>query len=84
MLVAAWIVRRTCVTATAYYRTIFQEPAADIREIVRDFNNYPGWIDGSGESRIEDGKSGDAVGAIRSVLYQDRHIRHASRRGATN
>jgi hypothetical protein len=27
--------------ATAYYSTIFQEPAADIWEIVRDFNNYP-------------------------------------------
>lgn len=61
--------------ATAYYSTIFQEPAADIWEIVRDFNNYPVWVDGSGESRIEDGKSGDAVGAIRSVIYQGRHIR---------
>lgn len=60
---------------TAYYSTIFQEPAADIWEIVRDFNNYPIWVDGSGESRIEDGKSGDAVGAIRSVLYQGRHVR---------
>ena len=61
--------------ATAYYSTIFQEPAADIWEIVRDFNNYPLWVDGSGESRIEDGKSGDAVGAIRNVLYQGRNIR---------
>jgi Polyketide cyclase / dehydrase and lipid transport len=61
--------------ATAYYSTIFQEPAADIWEIVRDFNNYPVWVDGSGESRIECGKSGDAVGAVRSVLYQGRNIR---------
>lgn len=61
--------------ATAYYSTIFQEPAPDIWEIVRDFNSYAVWVDGCGESRIEDGKSGDAVGAIRSVLHQGRHIR---------
>jgi hypothetical protein len=30
-------------------------------------------VGGAGES--EDGKSGDAVGAVRSVLYQDRRIR---------
>ena len=61
--------------AIAYYSTIFQERAADIWEIVRDFNNYPVWVDGGGESRIEDGKSGDAVGAIRNVLYQGRQVR---------
>jgi polyketide cyclase/dehydrase/lipid transport protein len=60
--------------ARAYYSTVFQEPAADIWEIVRDFNNYPVWV-GAGESRIEDGKSGDAVGAIRDVVYQERRIR---------
>ena len=38
--------------ATAYYGTIFQEPAADIWPIVRDFNKYPIWIDGSDGSRI--------------------------------
>jgi hypothetical protein len=44
-------------------------------EIIRDFNNYPVWVEGAGESRIEDGKSGDTVGAIRNVLYQERRIR---------
>ena len=61
--------------ATAYYSTIFQEPAADIWQIVRDFSNYPVWVDGAGETLIEDGKTGEAVGAIRSVLYQGRHVR---------
>ncbi len=61
--------------ARAYYSTIFQEPAAEIWKIIRDFNNYPVWVGGAGESRIEDGKSGDAVGAVRSVHYRDRHIR---------
>jgi Polyketide cyclase / dehydrase and lipid transport len=61
--------------ATAYYSTIFQEPAPAIWKIVRDFNNYPVWVRGAGESRIEEGKSGDAVGAVRNVLYQGRQIR---------
>jgi hypothetical protein len=46
----------------------------EVWKIVRDFNNYPVWV-GAGESKIEDGKSGDTVGAVRRVLYQDRHIR---------
>ena len=59
----------------AYYSTVFDEPAAEIWEIVRDFNNYTVWVGGAGESRIEDGKSGDTVGAVRNVLYQERRIR---------
>ena len=61
--------------AKAYYSTVFEQSAQDIWEIIRDFNNYPVWVDGAGESRIEDGKSGDAVGGIRSVLYQGQRIR---------
>jgi Polyketide cyclase / dehydrase and lipid transport len=41
----------------------------------RDFNNYPVWVGGAGESEIEDGKSGATVGAVRHVLYQGRRIR---------
>jgi Polyketide cyclase / dehydrase and lipid transport len=61
--------------AKAYYSTVFEQPAAEIWEIVRDFNNYPVWVGGAGKSRIEDGKSGDSVGAVRNVLYQERSIR---------
>ena len=60
---------------SAYYSTIFRKPAADVWKIVRDFNNYPVWVGGAGESAIEDGKSGDTVGAVRNVLYQQRRIR---------
>jgi hypothetical protein len=55
--------------AKAYYSTVFEQPAADIWEIVRDFNNYTVWVGGTGESRIEDDKSGDTVGAVRNVLF---------------
>jgi hypothetical protein len=61
--------------AKACYSTVFEQPAAEVWKIVRDFNNYPVWVGGAGESRIEDGKSGDTVGAVRSVLYQGRQIR---------
>ncbi len=59
----------------AYYSTVFEQPAPQVWKIVRDFNNYPVWVGGAGESRIEDGKTGDTVGAVRSVLYQERRIR---------
>jgi Polyketide cyclase / dehydrase and lipid transport len=61
--------------ARAHYSTIFQQPAPEIWKIIRDFNSYPVWLGGCGECRIEDGKSGDTVGAVRSVHYQGRHIR---------
>ena len=59
----------------AYYSTIFQQAAPEIWKIIRDFNNYPVWVGGAGESRIEDGKPGEAVGAVRDVLYEGRRIR---------
>ncbi len=61
--------------AKSYYSTIFGQSAGQIWSVIRDFNNYPVWVDGAGASEIEAGKSGDAVGAVRSVLYGGRHIR---------
>jgi hypothetical protein len=55
--------------AKSYYSTIFEQPAEAVWNIIRDFNNYPVWVDGAGESVIESGKSGDSVGAVRNVLY---------------
>lgn len=61
--------------ATSYYSTVFDQSADEIWNVIRDFNNYPVWVDGAGESRIENGKSGDTVGAVRNVLYGGRRIR---------
>jgi hypothetical protein len=61
--------------AKAYYSTVFEHKAADVWKIIRDFNNYPVWVGGAGESEIEDGKSGDTIGAVRNVLYRERRIR---------
>ncbi len=54
--------------ATAYYSIVFEQPAAEVWKIIRDFNDYPVWVGGAGESRMGDGKSGDAVGAVRSMV----------------
>ena len=61
--------------AKTYYSTVFEQSAPEVWKIVRDFNNYPVWLGGAGESAVEDGKSSDAVGAVRRVLYQDRRPR---------
>jgi hypothetical protein len=55
--------------AKSYYSTVFEQSGDEVWRVIRDFNNYPVWVDGAGESEIEDGKSGDAVGAVRNVLY---------------
>ena len=57
--------------ARSYYSTVFDRSADTVWSVIRDFNNYPVWVDGAGQSHIEDGKSGDSVGAIRNVLYKD-------------
>jgi hypothetical protein len=57
--------------ARSYYSTIFEQPAAAVWQVIRDFNNYPVWVDGAGESAIEGGKPGDSVGAVRDVLYNN-------------
>jgi hypothetical protein len=61
--------------AEAYYSTVFEHSADAVWSVIRDFNNYPVWVDGAGSSAIEDGRPGDAVGAVRNVLYDGRQIR---------
>ncbi len=59
----------------AYYSTVLTQSPDTIWALVRDFDNYPRYIDGVVESRIEDGKPGDAVGAIRSFRMGNNWIR---------
>jgi polyketide cyclase/dehydrase/lipid transport protein len=66
--------RRTTM-ARSYYSTVFEHSADEVWNTIRDFNNYPVWVDGAGDSRIEHGRSGDAVGAVRDVLYRGKRIR---------
>lgn len=61
--------------AKCYFSTVFDQSAGAVWGVIRDFNSYPVWVDGAGESEIEDGKSGDTVGAVRSVHFNGRHVR---------
>ena len=60
---------------TAFYSSVLDHPIDRVWEMVRDFNNYPRYIDGVIESMIEDDRRGDEVGAIRRFNYQGNWIR---------
>jgi Polyketide cyclase / dehydrase and lipid transport len=44
-------------------------------DLIRDFNNYPAYIDGVTESVIEDNKGGDEIGAVRRFCYLGNWVR---------
>jgi Polyketide cyclase / dehydrase and lipid transport len=60
---------------TAYYSTVLDHPVNTVWSLVRDFNNYPAYIEGVTESVIEDGRRGDEVGAVRRFCYRGNWIR---------
>ena len=41
----------------------------EVWNMIRDFNDYPRYIEGVDESVIEDDKPGDCVGAVRRFRY---------------
>jgi hypothetical protein len=43
--------------------------------LIRDFNNYPAYIEGVSESMIEDERRGDEVGAVRRFCYRGSWVR---------
>jgi hypothetical protein len=53
-------------TDTAHYNLILDRPAAEVWDVVRDFNSYPIWVDGVQESHIEGNLSGTTVGGVRN------------------
>lgn len=61
--------------AKSYYSTVFEQTADQVWEAIRDFGHYSWFTDAPVETSIEEGKSGDAVGAIRHVRGTDMNIR---------
>ncbi|WP_245285409.1 SRPBCC family protein [Bradyrhizobium japonicum] len=59
----------------AYYSAVLDHPLDEVWSLIRDFHNYPAYIDGVSESVIEDDKRGDEVGAIRRFCYLGNWIR---------
>jgi hypothetical protein len=62
---------------TAYYSSVLDYPADLVWSLIRDFNNYPAYIEGVTESVIENDKRGDEVGAIRRFNYRGNWIRQS-------
>jgi polyketide cyclase/dehydrase/lipid transport protein len=60
---------------TAYYSTVLDHPLDKVWSLIRDFNNYPAYIEGVSESIIEDERRGDEVGAIRRFCYLGNWVR---------
>lgn len=57
------------------YSTVFEQTADQVWAVIRDFNSYPVWVASVTESHIEEGKAGDAVGAIRNFVEYGARIR---------
>ena len=57
------------------YSTVFEQTADQVWAVIRNFNSYPVWVASVTESHIEEGKSGDAVGAIRNFVEYGTRIR---------
>jgi len=60
---------------TAYYSTVLDHPLETVWSLIRDFNNYPAYIEGVSESVIEDDRRGDEVGAVRRFCYLGNRVR---------
>jgi hypothetical protein len=60
---------------TASYSAVLDHPLTTVWSLIRDFNNYPAYIEGVSESVIEDDRRGDEVGAIRRFCYLGHWIR---------
>lgn len=61
--------------ARSYYSTVFEQATDQLWATIRDFGEYAWWTDDPVESYIEEGKSGDTVGAIRTIHVGDTRIR---------
>ena len=50
--------------------TVIDAPLERVWSIIRDFNGHEDWHPAIARSRIEDGRAGDAVGAVRAFTLQ--------------
>jgi hypothetical protein len=60
--------------AKSYFSAVLDHSAEAIWAVVRDFGNYE-WAGVVAETSIEEGKAGDAVGAVRNVRTAERTLR---------
>ncbi|MBS0245282.1 MAG: SRPBCC family protein [Proteobacteria bacterium] len=60
---------------TAHFSTVLDAPVERVWSLIRDFNNYPAYIEGVTASEIEDGRRGDEEGAVRRFCYRGLWVR---------
>ena len=60
---------------TSYYSAVLDQPLETVWSLIRDFNNYPAYIDGVSESVIDDDRRVDEVGAVRHFCYLGNWVR---------
>ncbi len=66
--------------ARSYYSAVLEHDAARVWAAVRDFNGLATWWSGAvSASRIEEGKAGDQVGAVRAFRFGEETIRERLR-----
>src|SRR3977135_782668 len=51
--------------------TVIEAPIEEVWAILRDFNGHESWHPSVGASRLEDGASGDMIGAVRDFSLHD-------------
>ncbi len=62
--------------AKAYASAVIPASIEKVWALVRDFNGLPAWHTAIARSEIEDGRSADSVGCVRSFYLQDgAHVR---------
>jgi Polyketide cyclase / dehydrase and lipid transport. len=62
--------------ARSYYSTTIALPVEKVWAVARDFNGLATWWSGNvSSSQIEDGRTGDTVGAIRRFMFGPDQIR---------
>lgn len=62
--------------AKVYKSRVIHAPVDKVWETIRDFNSLPQWHPAIKDSKIEEGKQGDQIGAVRSFhLTNGDHIR---------
>lgn len=54
-----------------YVSTVIPAPAAEVWQVIRDFNALPDWTPFVATSRIEGGMAADQVGCIRNFRLKD-------------
>jgi hypothetical protein len=57
--------------ATVFASSVIDAPIDRVWSATRDFNGLPDWHPGFRDSTIEDGRAGDAVGAVRHFFLKD-------------